>query len=355
MKKQKNFIYVLYFLAMLSGTIYNSQDPSRINAPYDYLSTHVLKKDIPDEIAMNNLKHFLHEHRAFVATHERVAQPYASDQTLAHFCANSRKLPLLQILADHDETADQPLKHVWPGYEKCLGSTAFLNLCFQISNIDQEQYELYLHLLNLFAVRTPAVVITSRSDGMTPAMAIASSKPANLKSGKNKVDFEIKYRALRILSEHNQAAFDGSTHRKNPLTVVNCLLQNRDPQEVAQSIALTLNHVKSRKLPEHFQGYLNSLIAYAHRYHNDSRYKAMLASNFDVHLPIITHQLSLSGNSCFSSTGQCLCCMRACGCCATPNLNSEHTRFWYDFYNKNPQHPAASSWLKEHERLVDNA
>ena len=132
-------------------------------------------------------------------------------------------LELLNVMYNLNETASTPITRCYdnnhPNQLNAIGSTPFLTLCFKIRDVKPEQKESYLSLLNNFAARTPAVIIKSRKDGMTPAMAIAASNSP------------LKPEALRILRVHHPHAFAGCTVKKISLLQI-ALKSPTSPQSI---------------------------------------------------------------------------------------------------------------------------
>lgn len=283
----------------------------------------------------------LRQHPEFLATVNQNAAIFAKGQTLAHWVINNMNLELLNIMYEHGETAltrIQHSPHTRAPHERAVGSTPYLTLCFNIRRIRPEQAEkvnLYLSLLQKFGERTPALAITPRNDGMTPAMAFASSNS------------DLKLQCLQLLlSIHPQALMGRTIPHKNTQSnsIANLLLDTPDTESSIESLRLVLHAQKDdpsfpqtltelrylcsryRRYPQ--TNYMNIIEAYIH---NCSLKMNDVPSRL-IAQPALTRP-PLNG---FDKEGNCYCCMLKCFCCQSPN-NPRHAAFWAEYHRNNPK------------------
>lgn len=333
MKTKKVFLRLFFCIANVNVAVFGSREMPihhEKNAIFNALYHLVCAPETEENLIL--LSDFFKKNQNFVSQQFAYATVYTKGQTLAHFFANQRKLGSLCLLAHHGETAAQPIIHANANYAKCKKSTAFLNLCFQLKSIEKEHHAQFLNLLTIFAQRTPQVVTMSRIDGMTPAMAIACSNS------------QATTPALQILLEHNQNAFIGTTinfeqaYNFHPLSVAHHLIRSEQNEITTPALQWILSHIQRKLHPEMFELHRQYLSKYAQRL---KRQKACSILE------------NISPLSQFTAQQQCSCCLQGCLCCTTPNMKSEHTKFWYDFYTQNPDHLNAEKWLVKHDQLVN--
>ena len=296
---------------------------------------------------LETLQAFLPQNQHLIATPQRSAQQLNDHGTLAHFYATNGQLDALQMLFDHGETAAQGLNQNFNVPDKLVNSTAFLVLCFSLKNPPFGDSQKIIHLLKLFAQRTPSVVTMPRNDSMTPAMAIACSGSIFTNP------------ALQVLIQHNTDAFKGNAeiyrewqHHEYPRTVLHLLVASSYRQTVPQgSLFTVLNTMKHQNIG-HLKQELECVINYSYSISKPKIARFLERwSNVNLHNPWQPVQISTC--SCITTDGQCLCCEYQCFCCQNPRP-SNHTFFWFTFYNKNPQHPNASQWMQEYYKQAQN-
>lgn len=303
----------------------------------------------------------LNQHPSLISTADSPGLGYGSHQTLAHFLAINGYFNLLNIMIEHGETGLVKTEKSSNAYFRNLGSTAFLALCFNIRFVmqDEESNQSFLSAIKNFLSNNPSVAVEPRSDGMTPAIAVASSRSA------------LKYETLKLLISFNPESFEGKTSEGN--FVEDVLVKTYSTDVSARSLELILekkkNHLnfanKLQQLRQVCKGFTQSrYIPVIDKYLNPLRN----IESFSV-LPTIdqsqqvlqTDQLnnvrqnrpytvSLAGSR-LNEADECLCCQNGCNCCTVPNMNL-HTEFWKNFYEKNPTHPVATEWFRRYRQLV---
>ncbi len=362
---QNKLFYIFFYIVLLGQTVFCGHPKSRIFPstsecfiPWERF--HRLKKlqaffngsntfslD-PSTLDKPTLHKLLHDDPAAISRQDSdgtllPASQFLIGQTLAHVAVNDLDLKLLDFLYNHGETAATAVSTSRSTtFDKCLGSTAFLALCFQANRADDSSFTdkaafiySYLTLIRQFAARTPEVAAHPRDDGMTPAMAFVARNPSFL------------YKALEILSSINPNAFNGKVQsgagiNKQNKSVEHLLIDLQATSSTLASLRMILNHKKINADPLFLQTIQKiSLHCF--------KYKKFEYLNVCLNI--------MPGKLCFSfcspdhrltAQGECLCCFAGCKCCIKeqPNNNHFHYPFWQNFYNKNSDHPDAHLWLQ---------
>ncbi|MBP6892238.1 hypothetical protein KBB68_01525 [Candidatus Babeliales bacterium] len=324
-------IWILFFCAIFYIQAIFSAEPE-----------HLLNKDRQEiknmmhtySFSPQNFKDFFKPKMISTATQRGIFFDPFKDETIAHYLANQTTntpsaLALLHAFYEKGETAAiKSYDTHSERYAKFVGCTAFLNLCLQFCKLKSDQLDSFLDLLNKFAERTPAVVIESRIDGKTPAMAIAAINKYN------------KHRALGILHQHNHQAFEGRMQRNNEfLNIAELIVQSASTEHSKQALLLVINDRKYQH-PDIFDNWMHRLKIYT--YQNNPSYLRLLENHTPTHISPNVTPVEIAEHF-------CSCCYQGCNCCIQPGANASHNQYWFYFYSQNPTHLNASVWLMKYQ------
>ena len=369
-----NKFYCLFFFILIFAQIICTSFQNQINFARDI--QYFLTADDNDPKIQEEFTQFLTQHpEVITTTDQRNTHYFYQGQTLAHLCAAHCKLILLALLLKAGETADSPVMGSRPGFEKCVGATAFLTLCFQLKKISTDnlfQKKLFLALLKNFAERSSHVVDMKRVDHITPAMALICT---GLDSG-------ILHEALSILGKYHAKAFDGQTasyHRTHPgeqhspATVLSLLFKGVPTTDSCNALHMVLLKQKDQN-PLMFKEETTKFARYCSSIGGKNEYLRIILNlmppeeQLSQELLNNTNQIAdprrqenkrqilqlCWGAHRTTEENGCLCCQNQCYCCKNPNIELSHNPFWEDFYTKNPQHPNAAAWQQAYQSLKNS-